>query len=67
MEKVVIEIVKVNGTPKYAVSECNDNDLKQLAQIAIGTMSAYMQAGGNPQALMNQAAPMFKQMMGGMR
>lgn len=67
MEKIVIEIVKDNGKPKYAVSDCNDNDLKQLAQIAIGSMSTYMQMGGNPQAFMQQAQPMMRQMMGGMR
>jgi hypothetical protein len=67
MEKVVIEIIKDNGVPKYAVSECKDNDLNQLARIAVGTVSTYVKMGGNPQAFMQQAQPMMKQMMGGMR
>lgn len=67
MNKVVIEIVKVDGKPKYAVSSCDDNDLKQLADIAIGTMSTYIKMGSNPQALMQQAGPMLQQMMAGRR
>ena len=69
MSKAIIEIVKDNGQLKYAITQSGDQQIDQLAKVAIGTMGAYIKSGGNPQNLLQglggQAKNMLQGLMGG--
>ena len=69
MSKAIIEIINDNGKLKYSVSQSGDQQVDQLAKVAIGTMNAYVKSGGNPQNLLQglggQAKNMLQGLMGG--
>ena len=69
MSKAIIEIINDNGKLKYSVSQSGDQQVDQLAKVAIGTMNAYVKSGGNPQNLLQglggQAKSMLQGLMGG--
>lgn len=64
MASAIIEITKIDGKPKYAITKSGDADIDKLAEVAIGTMGTFLKAGGNPQNILAQLAPMLGQMGG---
>ena len=64
MASAIIEITKIDGKPKYAITKSGDADIDKLADVAIGTMGTFLKAGGNPQNILSQLAPMLGQMGG---
>ena len=64
MASAIIEITKIDGKPKYAITKSGDADIDKLAEVAIGTMGTFLKAGGNPQNILSQLAPMIGQLGG---
>ena len=66
MSRAIIEIVKDNGQLKYSVTQSGDQQIDQLAKVAIGTMGAYVKSGGNPQNLLQSLGGQAKSMLQGL-